>query len=149
MKLKWTPEEINIIKSGFLEGKLVKTIANEIGRTPTAVNKFLSRAGIRTRRWSIPKREHSVKRGKNFAASKQILNAVYKNEVVTDFRAVLGFLRSNGYAISKNSKKTFAPLDNYAINDRPISDVKLLILANRLRCEKHQPIFAVPELSWD
>lgn len=149
MKLKWTPEEIDIIKSGFSAGKLVKTIANEIGRTPTAVNKFLSRAGIRTRRWSIPKRAHSAKCGKNFAASKRILDAVYTNEVVTDFRAVLGFLRSNGYAISKNCKKTFAPLDNYAINDRPISDVKLLILANRLRCEKHQPIFAVPELSWD
>lgn len=149
MKLKWTPEEINTIKSGFLAGKLVKTIANEIGRTPTAVNKFLSRAGIRTRRWSIPKREHTVKQVKNFAATKQTLNAVYTNEVVTDFREVLGFLKSNGYTISKNSKKTFAPMDNYAIDDRPVSDVKLLILANRLRCEKQQPVFSVPELSWD
>ncbi len=149
MKTKWTPKEIDIIKSGFLAGKLVKTIANEIGRTPTAVNKFLSRSGIRTRRWSIPKRDHTMIRTKNFAASKQMLNAVYTNEVVTDFREVLGFLKSNGYTICRNSKKTFAPMDNYAINERPISDVKLLILANRLRCEKHQPIFAVPELSWD
>ena len=72
MKIKWTPEEVDIIKSGFLAGKLVKTIANEIGRTPTAVNKFLSRSGIRTRRWSIPKRERTIARAKNFEASKQI-----------------------------------------------------------------------------
>ena len=81
MKVKWTPEEVDIIKSGFLAGKLVKTIANEIGRTPTAVNKFLSRAGIRTRRWSIPKKDRTMAQAKNFAASKQMLNAVYTNEV--------------------------------------------------------------------
>ena len=112
MKTKWTPEEVDIIKSGFLAGKLVKTIANEIGRTPTAVNKFLSRAGIRTRRWSIPKRNRTVIRTKNFAASKQLLNTVYTNEVITDFREVLRFLKSNGYTICENNKKTFAPMNN-------------------------------------
>ena len=44
MKQKWTLEEIDIIKAGFLAGKLVKTIAGEVGRTTTAVNKFLSLA---------------------------------------------------------------------------------------------------------
>ena len=147
MKSKWTPEEIATIKNGFMAGKLVKIIAGEIGRSPTAVNKFLSRSGIRQRRWTIEKPR--CKKEKIFEISRKTLNAVYTNEVTTDFREVLGYLEANGYAISKNSRKAFAQMDDYSINDKPVSGVKLLLMANRLRSEKHQPIFSVPELSWE
>ena len=163
MKQRWTPEEIALIKSGFLEGKLVKVIALEVGRSPTAVNKFLSRSGIRTRRWSIqksahleqlsPKNNRSLKGRENLIKQQNSIKVgetddVYSGEVTTDFQEVLEYLRSNGYSISKNSKKMFAPTDDYVVNDKPISDVRLLILANRLRCEKHQPVFSVSEIAW-
>ena len=163
MKQRWTPEEIALIKSGFLEGKLVKVIALEVGRSTTAVNKFLSRSGIRTRRWSIRKNAHlehlssmnnrSSKGREDLVKQQNSMKGgetddVYSGEVTTGFQEVVEYLKSNGYSISKKNKKMFAPSDDYAVNDKPISDVKLLILANRLRCEKHQPVFLVPELAW-
>lgn len=148
MKSKWTPEEIATIKSSFLAGKRVKIIANEVGRSQTAVNKFLSRSGIRTRRWTIEKAK-PVPHSKIFNIPSQSLREVRNTEVIADFNDVLRYLKQNGYAISKNSKREFSPMDNYAINEKPISEVKLLLLANRLRCENRQPIFSVPELAWD
>ena len=157
MKQRWTPEEIALIKSGFLKGKLVKTIALEVGRSPTAVNKFLSRAGIRTRRWTIrkngyPKQASSEhKHSLENSAKKQDLmdDVMFPDEVTTDFQEVLNYLEANGYPISRNINKAFAPTDDYTINDKPVSDGKLLILANRLRRENCQPVFIVPELLWD
>ena len=149
MSSRWTSKEIDTIKSSFLAGKLIKVIAEEVGRTPTAVNKFLSRAGIRTRRWKINKSNVSVKKTKDYSVNKQTLNAVFNNEIITDFQEVLRYLRQNGHIITQNDKKIFYPFANYAIDGKPVSDIKLLIIANRIRCEKHQPIFAVPELSWD
>ncbi|MDR1475882.1 MAG: hypothetical protein LBI20_00995 [Holosporales bacterium] len=42
----WTKAELEILRRGFLSGKRIKTIAYEIGRSETAVHKFLSRSGI-------------------------------------------------------------------------------------------------------
>ena len=149
MSSRWTSKEIDTIKSGFQAGKLIKVIAEEVGRTPTAVNKFLSRAGIRTRRWKINKANVAIKKTKDYSANNQTLNAVFTNEIITDFQEIIRYLRQNGYTITPIDKKIFYPFANYAIDDKPVSDIKLLILANRIRCEKRQPIFAVPELSWD
>ncbi|MDR1475909.1 MAG: hypothetical protein LBI20_01135 [Holosporales bacterium] len=46
----WTIAEFEILRSGFSSGKRIKTIAYEIGRSMTAVNKFISRSGIQRNR---------------------------------------------------------------------------------------------------
>ena len=148
MRQRWTSEEINLIRTGFLAGKLVKTIASEVGRTPTAVNKFLSRSGIRTRRWTIDRtrtRISSIDVAVNMQHPKEQIRT---SEVVTKFQEVVGFLKANGYTVSRNEQSSFAPMCHYKLNNMPTSNVKMLLIANRLRCENHQPVFAVPELSW-
>ncbi len=148
MRTRWTDEEIDTIKSGFLAGKLVKIIADEVGRSPTAVNKFLSRSGIRQRRWTIDK-QAKARKVEEFEVSRETLNKVYSDRIISNFHDVLEYLKENGISISKNNKKAFAPMDDYAINDKPVSRVKLLLIANRLRRENHLPVFAVPSLTWE
>jgi hypothetical protein len=46
----WTIAEFEILRNGFMSGKRIKVIANEIGRSPTAVNKFISRSGLKRTR---------------------------------------------------------------------------------------------------
>ena len=152
MKSKiWTSEEIEVIKSAFIAGKLVKTIADEVGRSATAVNKFLSRSGIRKRRWSIEKNMNiPSKKQKIFEVSKNTLNKIYTNELQVDFKDVVTYLRNNGYLIMKNNsaQRIFYSDANYLINNKPLSDIKILLLANRLRTEQRQPIFSVSDLIW-
>lgn len=45
--IEWTVQDIEKMKMAFLEGKKIKIIAKQLGRSPTALNKALSRFGIR------------------------------------------------------------------------------------------------------
>ncbi len=47
---EWTSAEIEELKASFLKGEKIKIIAKHLGRTPTALNKALSRFGIRSSR---------------------------------------------------------------------------------------------------
>ncbi|MDR1598099.1 MAG: hypothetical protein LBR89_04155 [Holosporales bacterium] len=45
---RWSPDEIEFIRQGFLDGMPVKVLAQMLGRSPTALNKALSRFRIRS-----------------------------------------------------------------------------------------------------
>lgn len=153
MKSKtWTEKEIDILKSGFSQGKLVKTLANELGRSPTAVNKFLSRSGIRTRRWKIMKvikaKPEELKYNKTLSLEQSKSHVSNKNNTFID---ILNYLKNRGYSISRISSENNNHLsdEKYLVNNKPYSDLKMLLLANRLRTEEHKSIFSVSELIWE
>ena len=137
----WTQEEIDVLRTGFNAGKLIKIIAVEVGRSTTAVNKFLSRSGIRTRRWSI-ERVHapSVKFAEHKVAA---CTAIGKT---SSLEKVIIYLQQNGYTVSESPNPT---IGGYFLDNKPISSIKLLIIANKLREERCQPPFSAPELSWE
>lgn len=145
MKSKaWTQQEIDILRSGFKEGKLVKTLAIEVGRSETAVNKFLSRSGIRTRRWKIVK-PSQLKDNKILSLDPKRPKIYNKND---SFMDILEYLKSKGYIIAKLNPKDsiLLPDEKYLVNNKPCSAVKILIMANKLRTEEHKSIFRVSEL---
>ena len=153
MKSKtWTEKEIDILKSGFSQGKLVKTLANELGRSPTAVNKFLSRSGIRTRRWKIMNvikaKPEELKYNKTLSLEQSKSHVSNKNNTFID---ILNYLKNRGYSISRISSENNNHLsdEKYLVNNKPYSDLKMLLLANRLRTEEHKSIFSVSELIWE
>ena len=153
MKSKtWTEKEIDILKSGFSQGKLVKTLANELGRSPTAVNKFLSLSGIRTRRWKIMKvikaKPEELKYNKTLSLEQSKSHVSNKNNTFID---ILNYLKNRGYSISRISSENNNHLsdEKYLVNNKPYSDLKMLLLANRLRTEEHKSIFSVSELIWE
>lgn len=148
----WTKKEIDILRSGFYEGKLVKTLASEIGRSPSAVNKFLSRSGIRTRRWKIMKvieaKPEELKYNKTLSLEQPKRHIYNKNDTFID---ILDYLKNRGYTISKINSENNNHFSNekYLVNNKPYSDMKILLLANRLRVEEHKSIFSVSELIWE
>lgn len=50
LKKKWNQNEIDFLKIEFTKGTKIKIIAAMLGKTETAVNKFLTRCGIRPTR---------------------------------------------------------------------------------------------------
>ena len=147
----WKNEEIEKLKKDFLSGKKIKNIAFELGRSHTAVNKYISRLGLRKKRTTknISPSKIAVKK-KDFSLSEHIRRKVYNNEQIVDFSKVILYMRLLGYKVSKNNsfQSTFYTDEEYTLNNKPISKIKLLLLANRLRSEENLPIFKTSELEW-
>ncbi|MDR2666574.1 MAG: hypothetical protein LBB34_00435 [Holosporales bacterium] len=146
----WTHKEIEMLKTGFKDGKRIKILACELGRSVTAVNKFLSRAGIRNKRGSITVHTGKKEKKRVFEVSRATLNRIYHDEFQTDFFEVVRYLKAAGYKITKNESQcgVFYNDEEYTLNGKPTSKMKLLLLANRIRTEKRQPIFSVSSVIW-
>jgi hypothetical protein len=153
---QWTDDEIALLRGKFAAGKRIKIIADEIGRSETAVNKFLSRAGIRRKgtRTRFAGLTHNNKR-RNYSVAHMdhhIVERMYPDEVQIDIDGVVHYLRSKGYKISRYSncdcRYYGRESGDYVCDGHPISNTKLLLLANRLRTEERQPIFTVHSLVW-
>jgi hypothetical protein len=154
---QWTDEEITLLKYKFAAGKRIKTIAEEIGRSETAVNKFLSRTGIRARKKSrdmFAELTSSQKRQNRSEISmgSDATNQMYPDEVQAGINDVVSYLKSKGYRISRfhtrdrlRRNRTYG---DYVYDGHPISGIRLLLFANRLRTEEKLPIFTVASLMW-
>jgi hypothetical protein len=150
---RWTCKEAAILKNGFRQGKGLKQIAREMGRTETAVNKFLSRSGIRGRcrapyrRPCLPPAEKT----KKFAISPETLHRVYKNEQQADLTDVVLYLKSHGHVISRLIPRRYKILNipaDFIVDGKPVSKGCLVLQANKLRLTEKQPIFSIPSVIW-
>lgn len=181
---QWTDEEVALLKLRFAAGKRIKEIASEIGRSETAINKFLSRTGIRGNKslrpkftglacynygnWIpsggttyVPEQPSTVSANEEGIEDKGAkktdtsppptlqlnLELLRSNAVQADIDGVLDYLKSKGHKIWK-ARGHAAYSGDYICDGRPISETKLLLLANRSRTEERQPIFAVTSLVW-
>jgi hypothetical protein len=142
----WTPDEVEKARIYFLDGKRLKTIANELGRSVTAVNKLLSRAGIRPK--NSPRRKTKQKLKEIVPIVRKIWDPIERNH--DDFRDVIFYIRKKGYNLGVNNlfQKIFFENAEYVLNGKPISKIKLLLFANKLRIEEKQPIFNIPEITY-
>jgi hypothetical protein len=149
---RWTMEEATALKDGFTNGKRLKLLAQEIGRSETAVNKFLSRSGIRGKCRGTYKRQFWIEdKQKKYELTNEISHKVYKNEIQSDFSDVLEYMRSRGHKISRTLTKQykfFKISADFIMDGRPISSMKLLMQANKLRVEEKKPIFSIPSVFW-
>lgn len=147
----WTNEEVEKLKKDISNGKKIKNIAFELGRSHTAVNKYISRLGLTTRQNTKNVNSKKITRKKkDFSLPEHIRNKVYGNEQVVDFSKVILYMRLIGYKVSKNNsfQSIFYTDEEYKLNNKPISKIRLLLLANRLRAENNLPIFKTSELEW-
>jgi hypothetical protein len=153
---QWTDEEIALLRCKFTAGKRIKTIAGEIGRSETAVNKFLSRAGIRRKgtraRFGELPRHNKHRCDPALRMGYHIVRQMYPDEIQIDIDGVVRYLKSKGHKISRVNNREYQShgwaCGGYVCDGHPISDTKLLLLANRLRTEARQPIFTVNSLMW-
>ena len=150
-KNKWTQNEINLLKKEFKNGTKIKVIASMLGRTETAVNKFLTRYGIRQKHNRITITHNN---NPNKHVKKRVYNATnlrwisLLNDVV-DFKEIINYLKSKNHKISNivsENIKMFYPNSQYMLDGKPASKTKLLILANKLREQEHKKIFKVESI---
>ena len=148
----WTFGEFEKLKKDFVDGKRIKKMAVELGRTESAVNKFLSRSGIRKNN-GVKKQccNRNIKPVKDKSTTPKIVSEKIntQNEIFVRFEAVLSYLESKHVVITKNTENIrFFKDEDYKLGDRPASKTKLLLLANRLRLEERAPIFIITDIIW-
>ncbi|MDR0695415.1 MAG: hypothetical protein LBF56_01415 [Holosporales bacterium] len=148
---RWTLKETAILKNGFKEGKCLKQLAKEMGRSETAVNKFLSRSGIRGKCRGAYRKLFltSAEKMKKFEISAKTLQKVYKNELQADISDVVSYLRSHGHVVDNHIPRQYRFLNisaDFIIDGRPILKEGLVMRANKLRIESREPIFSIPSI---
>ncbi len=167
--VEWTTFEIEQMKIAFLQGKTIKVMAEQLGRTPTALNKALSRFGVRQsnlkpvkvpapcidwRRYLVPENAPTSidddpilipptpKVKSSFLMNRDFLRATDPRWVTLE--KVIHYLERQGHRVKTND----AALDDYQVDGKPVKASYLLLLANRLRIEESKPIFMVSEVTW-
>lgn len=139
----WTQEEIEKMKLNFLKGKSIKTMARELGRTPSALNKALSRFGVRHQARKIaPVVDCKKNNGLIFPSIKRQECVQRPHILWVSLMKVIDYLSKSGYAIRLCEK------GNVVLNSKKTSHTYLIMLANKLRQEENKPVFMVEEITW-
>lgn len=145
----WTPAEVEMLRNGFLVHKSIKLLAKELNRSPTALNKALSRFKIRKKTRTLSNKPPVLKQKKEVKRHKKRLSIFDTHLQQTSFNQVIHYLRSQGYTINQKFVRLTPQkiLSQCFINQRPVSHAHLLVIANRIRLDNQQPIFMVDNLS--
>ncbi len=153
---QWTPQMVEQIRNGFLNGLELKVMAIAVGRTPGAVNKALSRFGIRRTQNLIAFRGKS-KRLPNIPKEKSIngtdqwfrkfLNR--EREKWVNFDEIISYLNSQNLKVLPGNAK-LSPLKNrqFIVGTKQYNALQILLIANKLRAEQNLSTFFVNNLSW-
>lgn len=139
---QWTPAEVKMLKEGFLMHRPIKSLAREMNRSPTALNKALSRFKIRERVRTL--RPAGTR---PYAPSYRRRRRYVEDFQLVSMEQVVIFMRSQGYEVRRRLLQINERFSlQYIINQRPVSGTKLLVMANQLRLEAQAPIFVVEHI---
>lgn len=151
---EWTSKDIHTLKLAFLEGLPIKQIAKHLKRTPTALNKALTRFGIR------PKGIKSRKSFLNWAETSQALisrvspSSKRKKSKSVDsewvpFSTILNYLKENGDSIKTiHHEGDHADEQRFLIHGRIYTPLQLLLRANKNRKLENAEPFLVEGITW-
>lgn len=126
---RWEASDLRLLKSEFGNGTRLKVIARMLGRTETAINKALTRNGIR-----VSNTKHRKTYLYKYCNSKERIYIVNLNTVID-------YLKSKRYRITRLVQ--YSKTLTYRVNNVAVSNTKLLIIANKHRLEEGLPIFCL------
>lgn len=155
----WTASDIDELKKGFLSGIPLKELAWKMQRTPTALNKALTRFCIRRER---PKEEKSLWNDFGNSKTPKTINPMIaikrfdrrfrklQKEATTQWvpmENVLAVMDSKGHHVyvsdtNKDPRKTI-----YSVDDRHITALQVIFLANKYRIAQGKSPFCVQEVT--
>ncbi len=162
---QWTEAEIQQIREGYLNGIALKIMAREMGRSPTALNKALTRFGIRPKKRKNKLRllnllENSISKVPSKPAPKKIREKsrhldLYDQDHWVPFTDILIYLVDHGHSIFKlkdphpKIKAQYEGSHNlYAVDGKIMSSQQMLVKANRLRVQENKSPFIIEDLIW-
>lgn len=144
--LNWASKDIEALKAGFLVGMSMKELARDLQRTPTALNKALSRFNIRERkRFNKPARTPSelqaLQKKKTVVKYKKSPDREVKFTILDE---VVNYLGNYGYKIEQKAiKRDSKFIAQYFFEKKPISETRLVLIANSIRLDCKKPIFVI------
>lgn len=157
--LSWTKKEVEYLKSSFLNGQQIKAIARAMGRTPSAVNKALSRFGLRSHKsfqtyYGIPKvatlprqylhKKHTIRPTQ--PAQNLPLNTSRDDTQPewVSMTSVLDWLKNEQIFVLFRAGHSFP----FVVGAKPMTTEQVVLHANKLRLERKQPPFMVENVTW-
>lgn len=159
--LSWTKREVEYLKIAFLQGQHIKAIARDIGRTPSAVNKALSRFGLRNHKvfqifHGIPKIATLPKKtfGKkiiptplqnNISVSSQTLKS--KKSSFSEWvpiSIVMEWLEKQKIPMLFRKGHVYP----FVVSHKPMTTEQMVLYANKLRFERKEKPFMVENVTW-
>lgn len=147
--VNWLPREVEKLKRDYRSGKKIKVIAFELGRSATAVTKFLHRAGIS--RQCPRKGERKVPTTPTIKRKILIMENDKREKIcsnVVEFQCVLDYLRKKGhivYRVQGMIPNFTIDEEVFVLNSKLITKMRLLLLANRIRVEEREQIFEIDD----
>lgn len=155
----WTSFDIEQLMKGYLSGTPLKSLAREMDRTPTAVNKALTRFGIRRERgkeekavWNDfgnKKPEKTVdpmtairRFDRNFRKQQKALTNQWVP--MDQILSVLDAKEHRVYMVESNPDPRRSI---YSLDGRRLTALQIVFLANRYRIEQNKAPFYVAEIT--
>ena len=157
IKKPWTPSDVRRLASLYNEKSPLKIMARELERTPTAVNKALTRFNIRPTLEQLgktnPKKAVKERRERDIACALTIDYEQYadpgriyeQRPAIMD--AIIQWLEDEGVTVVPFSHKLL-PAYKYRVDKSVMTDLQLVLFANRKRLEERLPVFAVQGLGF-
>lgn len=155
----WTSFDIEQLMKGYLSGTPLKSLAREMNRTPTALNKALTRFGIRRER---PKQEktlwndfgnmkpettiHPMTAIRRFDRKFRKQQKALINEWVP-MDQILSVLDAKGHHVYMLESNKDPRRSIYSLDDRKLSALQLVFMANRYRIQQNKAPFYVAEVT--
>lgn len=155
--MQWSKKDIEMMKFSFLNGEKIKLIAHKMGRTPTSINKALSRFGIRRKTGKAYNYRFPLALMRSYQNPIYANTSIQKTNKVTydeptevednwvNFQEVVIWLQTTGDRVNSISylKNTY-----FVVNGKILTKEQVLIYANKRRIEKKLPIFLVKQMTW-
>ena len=145
IRKKWTEENINYLKTAYLQGSPLKKIAAKLNRSVSAVNKILARHNLRThsRMERLPSLADPMQKAKSAAKNRKkniqkTKRFCAESQQWVLFERVLSWLKAQKVPVIKSNLDVY-----YEINGFPKSKHQILFMANVLREQRQLPIFFV------
>ncbi|MDR1488447.1 MAG: hypothetical protein LBI26_01760 [Holosporales bacterium] len=155
MKNYWSHKDLEKLGNEYIAGKKIKIIAAELGRSYSATNKAISKVfGIERTQKGIAKSRTKIaydnKQSKKYARdAREEKNHTVKN---VDFTVIKKYLTSKGYKVHKFSGPShnfyLNEIEIFTVQNKPMTKLNVLLLANKIRIEEQLPIFSSGEITW-
>lgn len=150
----WSSSELKQLTNGYLSGVSIKELARRLNRTPTALNKALTRFGIRHQR--KPKRitfwnafgDADLKTYSPQTAIARFDRRYRKHQRELCSRwvpmdQVVSILESKGHIVQLLKAMENPRQSLYLFDGKPLPALRLVFIANRYRLERNEGPFYV------
>jgi hypothetical protein len=155
----WTPFDIEQLMKGYLSGTSLKELAREINRTPTAVNKALTRFGIRRERskgektlWNdFGNAAHHLTSNPMTAIKKFDRRFRKQQRALVNkwvpMEQVLNVLDEKNHQVYISEVHKDPRRSVYLVDGRKVRALQVVFMANRYRIEQDKAPFYVAEVT--